>query len=380
MNRRDLVRNLVSLAVGSPLLTAEVPDELMGPINVHEFEEVAKRKMHKLAYDFIAGGVEDEYTLRANREAYEKYVLRPRVMTDVSNVSLEVDLLGMKLTSPILIAPTGGKNLVIESADEKVAAAALASKTLICSGTGVQKILEKGEPLLWWSNTIGAATKAQARSYARRIEDGGGKGITLTVDNQYQSNRDRNNRNRFDYGYMQTGVPKEGEPKPAPKSPALPAMWQPHTPQMTWEQITWLKEGAKLPVIVKGIIHPEDAALAVKHGADAIVVSNHGGRQLDGVMGTLEALPDCVDAVGGKVPVLMDGGLRRGTDILKAMALGAKAVLVGRAPLWGLGAFGQPGVERVLWMLNAELKLAMALAGMARPGDITRTIVKRRLG
>jgi isopentenyl diphosphate isomerase/L-lactate dehydrogenase-like FMN-dependent dehydrogenase len=380
MNRRELVRNLVGLAAGSPLLPAEVPDELMGPVNVHEFEEVAKRKMHKLAYDFIAGGVEDEYTLRANREAFGKFALRPRVMTDVSNVSLEVDLLGMKLASPILIAPTGGKNLVIESADEKVAAAALASKTLICSATGVQKILEKGEPLLWWSNTIGAATKAQARGYARRIEDGGGRAITLTVDNQYQSNRDRNNRNRFDYGYMQTGVPKDGEPKPAPKSPALPAMWQPHTPQMTWEQISWLKEGAKIPVIVKGIIHPEDAALAVKHGADAIVVSNHGGRQLDGVMGTLEALPDCVDAVGGKVPVLMDGGLRRGTDILKAMALGAKAVLVGRAPLWGLGAFGQPGVERVLWMLNAELKLAMALAGMAKPGDITRTLVTRKLG
>ena len=380
MNRRELVRNLVGLAAGSPLLPAEVPDELMGPVNVHECEEVAKRKMHKLAYDFIAGGVEDEYTLRANREAYGKFALRPRVMTDVSNVSLAVDLLGMKLASPILIAPTGGKNLVIESADEKVAAAALASKTLICSATGVQKILEKGEPLLWWSNTIGAATKAQARGYARRIEDGGGRAITLTVDNQYQSNRDRNNRNRFDYGYMQTGVPKEGEPKPAPKSPALPAMWQPHTPQMTWEQISWLKEGAKIPVIVKGIIHPEDAALAVKHGADAIVVSNHGGRQLDGVMGTLEALPDCVDAVGGKVPVLMDGGLRRGTDILKAMALGAKAVLVGRAPLWGLGAFGQPGVERVLWMLNAELKLAMALAGMAKPSDITRTLVTRKLG
>lgn len=380
MNRRELVRNLVGLAAGSPLLPAEVPDELMGPVNVHEFEEVAKRKMHKLAYDFIAGGVEDEYTLRANREAFGKFALRPRVMTDVSNVSLEVDLLGMKLASPILIAPTGGKNLVIESADEKVAAAALASKTLICSATGVQKILEKGEPLLWWSNTIGAATKAQARGYARRIEDGGGRAITLTVDNQYQSNRDRNNRNRFDYGYMQTGVPKDGETKPAPKSPAMPAMWQPHTPQMTWEQISWLKEGAKIPVIVKGIIHPEDAALAVKHGADAIVVSNHGGRQLDGVMGTLEALPDCVDAVGGKVPVLMDGGLRRGTDILKAMALGAKAVLVGRAPLWGLGAFGQPGVERVLWMLNAELKLAMALAGMAKPGDITRTLVTRKLG
>lgn len=380
MNRREIVRNLVALAAGSPLLQAEVPDELMGPINVHEFEEVARRKMHKLAYDFIAGGVEDELTLRANRAAYEHVVLLPRVMTDVSNVSLETNLLGMKLASPILIAPTGGKNLVIQSADELVAAAALASKTLVCSSTGVQKLLAKGEPLLWWSNTIGAATKEQARGYARRVEDGGGKAITLTVDNQYQSNRDRNNRNRFDYGYMQTGVPKEGEPRPKPISPALPAMWQPHTPQMTWEQIGWLKEGGRIPVIVKGIVHPEDAALAVKHGADAIVVSNHGGRQLDGVIGTLDALPDCVDAVGGKIPVLMDGGLRRGTDILKALAFGAKAVLVGRAPLWGLGAFGQPGVERVLWMLNAELKLAMGLAGMAKMSDINRNIVRRRVG
>lgn len=163
MNRREIVRNLVALAAGSPLLQAEVPDELMGPINVHEFEEVARRKMHKLAYDFIAGGVEDELTLRANRAAYEHVVLLPRVMTDVSNVSLETNLLGMKLASPILIAPTGGKNLVIQSADELVAAAALASKTLVCSSTGVQKLLAKGEPLLWWSNTIGAATKEQAR-------------------------------------------------------------------------------------------------------------------------------------------------------------------------------------------------------------------------
>lgn len=380
MNRRELVRNLMTLVAGSPLLQGEVPDDLMGPINVHEFEEVAKRKMHKLAYDFIAGGVEDELTLRANRSAYEHVFLMPRVMTDVSTVSLETELLGMKLASPILIAPTGGKSLVIQNADEIVARAALASKTLICSATGVQKILEKGDPLLWWSNTIGAANKAQARGYARRVEDGGGKAITLTVDNQYQSNRDRNNRNRFDYGYMQSGVPKEGAPKPPPRSPALPAMWQPHTPQMTWEQIAWFKDGSKMPLIVKGIVNPEDAALAVKYGADAIVVSNHGGRQLDGVIGTLDALPDCVDAVGGRVPVLMDGGLRRGTDILKALALGAKAVLVGRAPLWGLGAFGQPGVERVLWMLNAELKLAMALAGMAKMSDISRTIVKRRLG
>ncbi len=377
MKRRESLRNLFGMLAGSPLLRAEVPDDLMGPINVHEFEEVAKRKMQKLAYDFIAGGVEDELTLRANRAAYQHVYLLPRVMVDTTNVSLETELFGMKLASPIIIAPTGGKNLVMPNADETVAAAALASKTLICSTTGVQKILRDGAPLLWWSNTIGNATKAQAKGYARRVEEGGGKAIVVTVDNAYQSNRDRNNRNRFDYGYMQTGVPKEGDPKPARISPASPAAWLPHTPSMTWEYLSWLKEGSSIPVIAKGIVHPDDALLAVKHGADAIVVSNHGGRQLDGVIGTLDALPDCVAAVGGKIPVLMDGGLRRGTDILKAMALGAKAVLVGRAPLWGLGAFGQPGVERVLWMLNAELKLAMALAGMRNTSEISKGLVKR---
>ena len=200
MKRRESLRNLLGMLAGSPLLRAEVPDELMGPINVHEFEEVAKRKMHKLAYDFIAGGVEDELTLRANRAAYQHVYLLPRVMVDTTNVSLETELFGLKLSSPIIIAPTGGKNLVMPSADETVAAAALASKTLICSTTGVQKILRDGAPLLWWSNTIGNATKAQAKGYARRVEEGGGKAIVVTVDNAYQSNRDRNNRNRFDYG------------------------------------------------------------------------------------------------------------------------------------------------------------------------------------
>lgn len=383
MNRRELVRNLVALTAGSPLLQsslrgADIPDDLMGPINVHEFEEVARRKMHKLAYDFIAGGVEDELTLRANRAAFERVYLRPRVMIDTTNVSLETELLGLKLQSPIIIAPTGGKNLVLPNADETVAAAALASKTLICSATGVQKLIDDGKPVQWWSNTIGHATQAQTKGYARRVEDSGGIGIVVTVDNAYQSNRDRNNRNRFDYGYMRSGIPKPGDPAPKAVAPATPAMWQPHTPSMTWEYLGWLKSGAKLPVIAKGIVHPEDAALAVKHGADAIVVSNHGGRQMDGVLGTLDALPECVDAVGGKIPVLMDGGLRRGTDILKALALGASAVLVGRAPLWGLGAFGQPGVERVLWMLNAELKLAMGLSGMRKTSEITRTLVKRQ--
>ena len=374
MLRRDALRSLLGFAAASPLYAAD--EDVNTPVNIHEFEAAAKRKMHKLAYDFIAGGVEDELTLRANRAAYERVVLVPRFLRDVSNVSTSVELLGMKLDSPIIVAPTGGKNLVMPRADELVAQAALQSKTLICSATGVQKILDDGKPLLWWSNTIGLADRKTTQGYARRVEDGGGKGIVVTVDNAFQSNRDRNNRNKFDYGYMQSGVPKPGEEQ-APRSPARAAAWLPHTPGMTWETIEWLKSGANVPVILKGILSPEDAAMAVQRGADAIVVSNHGGRQLDGAIATLDALPDVVDAVGGKIPVLMDGGLRRGTDILKALAFGARAVLVGRAPLWGLGAFGQPGVERVLWMLTAELRLAMGLAGQTTVAGIPRKLVRR---
>ena len=349
----------------------------MGPVNLHEFEDIAKRKMPKQAYDFIAGGVEDELTLRANREAFGRVVLRPRVMIDVSEVDTSIDVFGQKLDFPIFISPTGGKNLVMPNADETVAQAALNTKTLICTGTGAQKILEEGKPLVWWTNTIGSPTKDSARQYMRRVEDMGAKGVVLTVDNQYQSNRDRNNRNRFDYGYMETGVPRPGDPPKPMRNPAVAAPWQPHTPTLTWDWIDWAKGASKLPVVLKGILNPLDAKLAVERGADGISVSNHGGRQLDGVIASLDALPDVADVVGGKIPVFMDGGIRRGTDMLKALALGAKAVLIGRSPLWGLGAFGQPGVERVLWMLGAEFKLSMALAGMTKLSDIDRKIVKR---
>jgi isopentenyl diphosphate isomerase/L-lactate dehydrogenase-like FMN-dependent dehydrogenase len=376
MNRREAFRRMMMFAAGSPLLAQSVDDDVHGPINVHEFEAVARRKLNKLAYDFIAGGVEDELTLRANREAYTHVGLVPRVMVDVSTVDTSVELLGMKLDAPIVIAPSGGKNLVIPNAETVVARAAVASKTLICTATGVEKLLDEAQPVKWWSNTTGHPTKAAASSYARRVEDLGAKGIVVTVDNQYLSNRDRNNRNHFDYGYMQTGVPKPGEAA-KPINPARAAMWEPHTPSMSWDYIDWLRGSCSIPVILKGILNPEDARTAVDRGASAIVVSNHGGRQLDGVIATLDALPDVVDAVGGKVPVLMDGGIRRGSDILKALALGAKAIQVGRAPLWGLGAFGQPGVERVLWMLAAELKLDMALAGVPNLAAINRKLARR---
>jgi isopentenyl diphosphate isomerase/L-lactate dehydrogenase-like FMN-dependent dehydrogenase len=377
MNRRQAFRRFAGFACASPLFAqAHVEEDVNTPVNVHEFEVIAKRKLHPMAYDFIAGGVEDELTLRANREAYKHWFLVPRVMVNVSEVDLSLELLGVKLQSPILIAPTGGKNLVLPDADTIVARAALSSKTLICTGTGVEKLLDEGSPIDWWTNTTGHPNRSAAAGYARRIADRGGKGIVITVDNQYQSNRDRNNRNRFDYGYMQTGVPKSGAVL-TPRNPARAAIWQPHTPNMTWDYIDWLRGAADLPVILKGILSPEDAELAVQRGASAVVVSNHGGRQLDGVIATIDALPGVIDGVSGKIPVLMDGGIRRGSDILKALSLGAKAVLVGRAPLWGLAAFGQAGVERVLWMLSAELKLDMALAGKPNLAALNRKMVRR---
>jgi 4-hydroxymandelate oxidase len=389
VSRRKALRQFLTFAVGSPFYAHFVEamqregtiypptydDEVMRPVNLHEMEEIAKNKIHKLAYDFIAGGVEDELTLRANREALNRIYLRPRVMVDVSKVDPSVELLGKKLDFPILLAPTGGKNLVIPDADRVAAQGAAATKALyvVASGGWMQKL--EGNTPVWWQNTIGQSTKTAAQSYARRSEDSGCAAICVTVDNQYQSNRDRNNRNHFDYGYMQTGIPSEGQQE-KPRSPAVAAMLQPHTPNMTWQYIDWLKEACNLPIVVKGILTGEDARLALDRGVDAIIVSNHGGRQLDGVVPTIEALPEVVAAVNGKVPVLMDGGIRRGTDILKAIALGARAILIGRPYVWGLAAFGQVGVQRVVELLRAELVLSMGLAGKPNLAAIDRSLVR----
>jgi isopentenyl diphosphate isomerase/L-lactate dehydrogenase-like FMN-dependent dehydrogenase len=389
INRRQALQSLFSFAAASPLWSFSAPagpqrketifppnygGEVMGPVNLHEMEEVARKKLHKLAYDFVAGGVEDELTLRANREAITRIHLRPRVMVDVSKIDTSLELLGKKLEYPILLAPTGGKELVIPDGDLHAAKAAAATKTVYVASSGGYK-REIKEPIEWWQNTIGQSTKAAAQGFAKRSQDAGATAICVTVDNQYQSNRDRNNRNKFDYGYMATGVPAENE-KREPVSPAVAAMLQPKTPNMTWDYIDWLKSACSLPVILKGILTAEDARLAVEHRADAVIVSNHGGRQLDGVLPTIEALPPVVEAVQGRIPVLVDGGIRRGSDVLKALALGAKAVLIGRPYVWGLAAFGQIGVQRVVDLLRAELALSMGLAGKPTLASIDRRLVR----
>ncbi|MBM3801214.1 MAG: alpha-hydroxy-acid oxidizing protein [Acidimicrobiia bacterium] len=391
-SRRMVLRQLLALFAGSPLVGTRLgagqeagtvyppaySEEVMRPVNLHEFEQAAQKKIHKLAYDFIAGGAEDEVTLRANREALNRIFLRPRVMVDVSKIDPSVELLGKRMDFPILLAPTGGKNLVIPDGDRIAAQGAAATKTIyvVSGGAWIEKLDRTGGPPLWWQNTTGQSSRSAAESYARRSEDSGCAAICVTVDNPYQSNRERNNRNRFDYGYMQTGVPGDEVSRQKPRSPAVAAMLQPHNPNMTWRYVDWLKGACSLPVVIKGILTAEDASLAVAHGADAIVVSNHGARQLDTVLPTIEALPEVVAAVGAKVPVLMDGGIRRGTDILKALALGAKAILIGRPYVWGLAAFGQVGVQRVVELLSAELVLSMGLAGKPNVASIDRSLVR----
>jgi isopentenyl diphosphate isomerase/L-lactate dehydrogenase-like FMN-dependent dehydrogenase len=181
-------------------------------------------------------------------------------------------------------------------------------------------------------------------------------------------------RNKFDYAWAQTGIPKDISGKP--RIPAIPGMIQPYTPSLTWNCVDWLHGATKLPVVLKGICTAEDARLAVDRGAQAVIVSNHGGRTLDGLLPTLYALPEVVDAVNGRIPVLMDGGIRRGSDIVKALSLGATAILVGRPYYWGLAAFGQDGVQRVIELLHAEMTVAMGMAGVPNMASFDRSLVE----
>ena len=234
-----------------------------------------------------------------------------------------------------------------------------ASKAIYCISSPlswIDKLYQAEQAPVWWASTLGHSTKSTAQGWARRHEEAGATALAVTVDHPYSPNRDRVIRSQFFQH-------RSGELKPT-------------RPSLTWHHLDWLRSASDLPLVIKGVLTAEDATLAVEHGAQAMVVSNHGGRALDGAVPTLMALPEVVDAVDGKIPVLIDGGMRRGTDILKALALGAKAVLIGRPYVWGLAAFGSVGVQRVVEMLRAELVVSMGLAGMPNLGSIDRSLVR----
>ena len=392
LNRRVAVQRLVGMVSASPLAAkvaaqAVAPpedDPVLEPASVMDFEPLAKAKLDKLAYDYLAGGSEDEVSLRDNREAFNRIILRPKALVDVHKIDLGFDLFGQRLDYPILLDPAGGKNCMHPDGELVVARAAANAKALHITNGGIQSLTKTGQGPRWWQVTTGGQfrTPQTMRGFVRQLEDDGCSGICFTIDIMHVSHRDRNIRNKFDRGWGETGVPRDAQGRlPRPKNPERAGNYPSRPfPTPTWETVQQLRSLTKLPIVIKGILTGEDGERCVKYGASGIIVSNHGARQLDHVGGTTEALPEVVDAVKGRIPVLIDGGFRRGTDILKALALGAKAVCIARPYLYGLAAFGQRGVERVIELLRTELALDMGLAGVPNLAAIDRSLVRLRGG
>jgi isopentenyl diphosphate isomerase/L-lactate dehydrogenase-like FMN-dependent dehydrogenase len=349
-------------------------DEIMKVVNLHEFEDLARKKVSVQAYNYIAAGAADELTLKANRSAFGDYWVRRKVMVDVSRIDTTVELFGRKLEHPIMLGPVGLRTLMNPDGERLTARAAAHTKSVLCGvQAGVlQELAKTNEAPMWWAATLGHSTQEETATWARRNEELGASALCVTVDYPYTGARDRPSRDQWESEFARTRVYSTDKGS----IQFQPGMLDPYTPDLTWTWIKWARSASKLPVVVKGVLTAEDAKLCVQHGAQAVVVSNHGARTLDGTAGTLHVLAEVADAVGGKIPVLMDGGIRRGGDIVKAAALGAKAIMIGRPYLWGLGAFGQEGVQRVIELLHGELRTALALSGAGSLSALNRTFIR----
>jgi 4-hydroxymandelate oxidase len=331
-------------------------------VSVADFDPVARERLPKDVYDFVAGGAGDEWTLGENTRAFGRWVLRPRVLRGVSERDTRTEVLGVSLSMPVIVAPWGYQRLVHPDGELATVRAAARSGTLMVVPTPAETQLEAiaaaSDGAKWWQLYV-FEDRGFTEDMLHRVTAAGYEAIVFTVDLPVGGTRNRDDRNGFDI--------------PIPLRPS----GGPYDSGIAWDDLAWIREHAPLPILVKGILTPEDARLAIESGADGVVVSNHGGRQLDGVPAAVEALPDVVEAVSARIPVLMDGGVRRGTDVLKALALGAAAVLVGRPAAWGLAVDGEDGVVRVLEILREELDTAMALTGCRTVADVASELVAR---
>ncbi len=320
-------------------------------------------------WDFIAGGSDDEVTLRSSRAAFERIRLRPRVLVDASKIDTRTSVLGTHVSMPVLVAPTALHCLAHPEGECATAQAAGRANTLMIAGTtatrSLEEIAQAASGPLWFQLYV-YPTLQYAEKLVRRAEDAGYRAIVFTVDLPPLGNRERDKRNNFE-------IP----PPPFTEANFVGVEMDGHEwVTLTWESLAWLRSITSLPILLKGILTAEDALLALEHGMDGIIVSNHGGRQLDTALASIEALPEIVQAVAGRCEVYVDGGIRRGTDVLKALALGARAVLVGRPVLWGLAANGAEGAYHVLEILRSELERAMALSGRPTLSGIDQSLVK----
>ncbi len=335
----------------------------MEPVNVFDYETLAQARLEPNVWSYYSSGSDDEVTLRANRTAFERIRLRPRMLVDVSTCDMRTTVLGTPLSMPILLAPTAFHGLAHPEGECATARAAGKANTLMVASTSSTRSLEdiarEASGPLWFQ--LYFSDRKSSEELVHRAEAAGYRAIVITVDAPRWGHKERAIRSGFSIPAKANFTDQDAAKENI---------------SLTWASLVWLRSLTSLPLVLKGIFTSEDAILAVKHGMDGIIVSNHGGRQLDGVSASIEVLPEVVKAVDGRCEVYLDGGIRRGTDILKALALGARAVLVGRPILWGLAVSGAEGVSHVLEILRSELALAMVLAGRPTLDDVDRSLVK----
>jgi 4-hydroxymandelate oxidase len=340
-----------------------MPTELDDALSLFDFESLARDRISHGAWDRVQGGAADELTVRWNHEAYQHIRLRPRVLADVSKLDTRVNLFGQELPFPILLAPTGAQGFVHPEGDLATArGAGAAQATLVISGSSsmrVEDIAKAATGPVWFQLYV-QRDRGFTRQMVERAESAGCRAICVSVDSPTHGVRNREQRSRAE-------LPE----RPLPNLQGKDYL----DPTVTWKDIEWLQSFAKTPVLLKGILNPDDAEIAVKAGVSGIMVSNHGGRNLDTVPATISALPLVAEKVAGRIPVIVDGGIRRGTDVLKALALGASAVGIGRPYLYGLGIAGADGVTRVVEILRKEFELAMMLTGRPTIASIDRSVI-----
>jgi L-lactate dehydrogenase (cytochrome) len=373
----------------------------MQAVNIDELRQLARRRLPKMVFEFIDGGAQDEITLRANMTDFQRIRLLTRVLTDVTTRDQSVELFGQRYDSPLVVAPTGLAGLLSRRGEVSAVRAAHRRRVPYCLSTmatcSIEEIAAAGDAPNWFQLYV-LRDRGLTKAFIERARASRCSALVLTVDTKLQGPRERDIRNGF------TVPPRFGPttlldfarhwrwlidiglgPKVTFRNFLGTAAQSANAVTITqfiagqydlsvgWKDVDWFKEQWGGPVLLKGILAPEDAKLAVAHGLDGVIVSNHGGRQLDGAISAIAALPGVVDAVAGAVPVLLDGGVRRGVDVVKAIALGATACMVGRAWLYGLAAGGEQGVERALQILHDEIDLALALLGRPCLREIDRS-------
>ena len=372
--------------IWAPLRTEDLIKSPKDAINVFDFEPVARVNIPPAHFGYMASGIDDEVTLRANREGFLKFQLRPRRLVDVSKVDMSTEILGVRYDSPIIVAPVGGQKAFHADGEIAVARAAKAGNHLQILSTATNSSVEeviaaRGAPV--WYQLYATNKWEVAQAMVRRAERAGCPVVAVTVDRNGGRNQEtlfrlqatdtRQCATCHDRGSLQASLGRRAMYQGLDVS----GLRHTQSSSMTWDFMKRLRDTTKMKIVIKGILAHEDAKIAADAGIDGIIVSNHGARSEDSGRSTIDALPEIVEAVGGRMPILVDSGFRRGTDIVKALAMGAQAVCIGRSYVWGLGAFGQPGVERVLELLRIETYATMQQVGAPSIKQLTPAMVRR---